>query len=551
MVRISGAADRIGRHRPRLEGVPDERFEDHLRHPRGRGHAVPNAFDGAAGGAACGDLVRVSVAVEGHRVRAVGFEASGCGATIAAASAAVELAEGAGLIEAARIGSPQIAAELGGLSAGKLHAADLASDALHRALGAAVRAHGQLAAREGRTLVAMSGGVDSAVAALLAAGAGAERGAEPCAPSAGGLQRGAEPCAPSAGGLQRGAEPCAPSAGGLQHGAEPAPSAADPARRASAPLGDDVVAVTLELWAAPENDGERSCCSAAAVRGARRVAHGLGLPHFTLDLRDEFRAGVVEPWLMEHAAGQTPNPCVRCNGHVRLDAMLEFADRLGAATLTTGHYARRTPTGLLRRAADPAKDQTYMLAALSRAALQRLRFPLGDLCKPEVRELAERAGLDVARKPDSQDLCFLAGTGRASFLARHGGMRRRPGDILDRSGAVVGRHEGHHGFTVGQRRGLGGGAREPLYVLATDARANTVTVGPRDELATTTVRVRGLRMHGIQPDAVLLRYRSPAVPCLLDGEEIHLDEPFDGAAPGQTAVFLAGDAIVGCATIAG
>ena len=536
MVRISGAADRIGRYRPRLEGVPDERFEDHLRHPRGRGRAVSDAFDGAAGGAACGDLVRVSVAVEGDRVRAVGFEASGCGATIAAASAAVELAEGAGLIEAARIGSPQIAAELGGLSAGKLHAADLASDALHRALGAAVRAHGQLAAREGRTLVAMSGGVDSAVAALLAAGAGAERGAEPCAPSAGGLERGAEPARPPPEVWS-----AAPTRA-LRRRSERGPSA---------PFGDDVVAVTLELWADPENDGERSCCSAAAVRGARRVAHGLGLAHFTLDLRDEFRAGVVEPWLMEHAAGQTPNPCVRCNGHVRLDAMLEFADRLGAATLTTGHYARRTPTGLLRRAADPAKDQTYMLAALSRAALQRLRFPLGDLCKPEVRELAERAGLDVARKPDSQDLCFLAGTGRASFLARHGGMRRRPGDILDRSGAVVGRHEGHHGFTVGQRRGLGGGAREPLYVLATDARANTVTVGPRDELATTTVRVRGLRMHGIQPDAVLLRYRSRAVPCLLDGEEIHLYEPFDGAAPGQTAVFLAGDAIVGCATIAG
>jgi tRNA-specific 2-thiouridylase len=463
--------------------VPDERFEDHLRHPRGRGRPVADAFDGAAGGAACGDLVRVSVAVEGDRVSGVGFEASGCGATIAAASAAVELAQGAGLLEVARIGSPQIAAELGGLSAGKLHAADLASDALHRALGAAVRAHGQLPAREERTLVAMSGGVDSAVAALLVAG--------------------------------------------------------------------DAVAVTLELWADPENDGERSCCSAAAVRGARRVAHALGLPHFTLDLRDEFRAGVVEPWLMEHATGETPNPCVRCNGHVRLDAMIEFADSLGAATLTTGHYARRTGGGLLRLAADPAKDQTYMLAALSRAALGRLRFPLGDLTKPEVRARAERAGLDVARKPDSQDLCFLAGTGRANFLARHGGMRRRPGDIVDRAGTVVGRHDGHHGFTVGQRRGLGGGSREPLYVLATDARANTVTIGPRAELATRTVRVRGLRMHGIEPDAVRLRYRSPAVRCRLDGDEIHLDEPFDGAAPGQTAVFLSGDAIVGCATIAG
>jgi tRNA-specific 2-thiouridylase len=252
---------------------------------------------------------------------------------------------------------------------------------------------------------------------------------------------------------------------------------------------------------------------------------------------------------MDHAGGLTPNPCVRCNGHVRLDAMLDFADRLGAATLTTGHYARRTPDGLLRLAADPAKDQTYMLAALSRAALARLRFPLGDLTKPQVRELARHAGLDVAGKPDSQDLCFLAGTGRANFLARHGGMRRRPGDILDAGGAVVGRHDGHHGFTVGQRKGLPGGSREPLYVLATDARTNTVTVGPRAALATQRVRVRGLRLRG-EPDAVRLRSHAAPVGCRVDGDEIHLDEPFDGAAPGQTAVFQCGDEIVGCATIA-
>jgi tRNA-specific 2-thiouridylase len=465
--------------------MPDERFEDHLRHPRGRARDIAGAASGAAGGAACGDLVRIDVAVDGGRVRAAGFEASGCGATIAAASAAVELLEDTGILDAARIGSPQIAAELGGLSAGKLHAADLASDALHRALGVAVRADGALERDAGRTLVAMSGGVDSAVAALL----------------------------------------CARD-------------------------GQDVAAVTLELWADPENDGERSCCSAAAVRGARVVAHGLGLPHFTLDLRDEFRAGVVAPWLSEHGDGLTPNPCVRCNGHVRLDAMLEFADRVGAATLSTGHYARRTGDGLLRLAADPAKDQTYMLAALSREALARLRFPLGEHRKPEVRELAGQAGLAVAGKPDSQDLCFLAGTGRAKFLARHGGLHERPGDIVDREGSVLGRHRGHHGFTVGQRKGLGVAATEALYVLATDPRANTVTVGPRAQLATRTVRVRGLRMHGAEPDAVRLRYRSPALGCRLDGDQIHLTEPFDGAAPGQTAVFLAGDAIVGCATIA-
>jgi tRNA-specific 2-thiouridylase len=465
--------------------MPDERFEDHLRHPRGRGRRPVGAASGAAGGAACGDLVRLSVAVDGDHVVAAGFEASGCGATIAAASAAVELVDGARILDAARVGSPQIAAELGGLSAGKLHAADLASDALHRALGAAVRSDGTIELDRGRTLVAMSGGVDSAVAALL----------------------------------------CARD-------------------------GLDVAAVTLELWADPAYDGEASCCSAAAVRAARVVAHSLGLPHFTLDLREEFRAGVVEPWLGEHAAGLTPNPCMRCNGHVRLDAMLEFADRLGAATLSTGHYARRTGDGLLRLAADPAKDQTYMLAALSRDALRRLRFPLGEHRKAQVRALAREAGLAVARKPDSQDLCFLAGTGRAAFLARHGGLNERPGDIVDRDGRVLARHRGHHGFTVGQRKGLGVAAGEPLYVLATDARANTVTVGPRAQLATRTVRVRGLRMHGRDPDAVRLRYRSPAVGCRLAGDEIHLSEPFEGAAPGQAAVFLRGDTIVGCATIA-
>ena len=470
----------------RLVLVPDERFEDHLTHPRGRGRTVAGASHGAAGGAACGDLVRFSLAVDGERVSAAGFEASGCGSMLAAGSAAVELVEGAGLLDAARIGSPQIAAELGGLSAGKLHAADLVSDALHRALGATVRHSGALAPDPARTLVAMSGGVDSAVAALLAA-----RGGD-----------------------------------------------------------GDVASVTLELWADVDNDGERSCCSAAAVRGARRLAHELGMAHFTLDLRDEFRAGVVEPWLAEHADGLTPNPCVRCNGHVRLDAMLEFADRLGAATLTTGHYARRTADGLLRLAADPAKDQTYMLAALGRASLARLRFPLGEHCKDEVRAIAEQAGLAVARKPESQDLCFLAGTGRERFLARHGDLRERPGDIVDRGGRLLGRHRGHHGYTVGQRKGLGIAAAEPLYVVATDARANTVTVGTRADLQTSTVRVRGLRLHDAEPDAVQLRYHAPALRCRLEGNRIHLAEPSEGAAPGQTAVFLRGDAIVGCATIA-
>jgi tRNA-specific 2-thiouridylase len=470
-----------------------EPFREHLEHPAGRGVRPPGAHDSAAGGAACGDLIRVSLRVDGDRVAAAGFEASGCGAMTAAGSAAVTLVEGAGVLDAARIGPREIAAELGGLSPGKFHAADLAADALHRALGAAARTGAALPPDPARTLVAMSGGVDSAVAALL--------------------------------------------------------------------VREGAAAVTLELWSDPDNDAEASCCSAHAVRLARSVAHRMGLPHFTLDLRDEFRAGVVDPFLAGHAAGVTPNPCVGCNGHVRLDAMVDFADRLGAATLATGHYARFAGDGLLRAAADRAKDQTYMLAAVAPATLARLRFPLGELTKPQVRGLAADAGLPVASKPESQDLCFLAGTGKAAFLARHGDLSERPGDLVDRAGRVLGRHRGHHHYTVGQRRGLGVAAAEPLYVLATDATANRVTVGPRGQLATRVVAVRGARLHraGAEVDAVRLRYHSRAIACRVAGDlepgthqrvDLELADPVDGAAPGQTACLLRGDVVVGYGTIA-
>src|SRR4029077_18244378 len=174
----------------------------------------------------------------------------------------------------------------------------------------------------------------------------------------------------------------------------------------------EAVGVTVELWRDPANDAERSCCSATAVRRARALAHQMGLAHLTLDLRDEFAAGVVEPWLAGHAAGETPNPCVRCTGSVRLARRLCLAARLGAPTLATGHYARITPDGLLRAATDDAKDQSYMLAALPPKTLARPRFPLRALQEPEVRQLADDHSRSVAQPPDAQDLCFLAGVGK-------------------------------------------------------------------------------------------------------------------------------------------
>jgi tRNA-uridine 2-sulfurtransferase len=478
-------------------------FEHHLTSPQGHRRRPPDAFTASAGGAACCDEIVLALTVEGDRVTDAGFDAHGCGAATAAGSAAVALTRGTSIFETAQIGPSQIAEELGGLSPGKLHAAELAADALARALGAAVRERAAIPEpAHGRTLVAMSGGVDSAVAGLLCAREG------------------------------------------------------------------ETAAVTLELWSDPENDAERSCCSASAVAQARSMAHAMGLPHFTIDLRAEFRAGVVEPFIAGFAAGETPNPCVGCNGHVRLDAMLDLAGRLGCAHLATGHYARTAESDnargpLLRVAADPAKDQTYMLAALSPASLARLRFPLGELTKPEVRAIAAQAGLPAASKVDSQDLCFMAGTDRARFLARHGGIGEAPGSIVDTNGNVLGRHNGQHRFTVGQRRGIGvAAAGEPLYVLDKDAATNRVIVGPRSALRTTHVHLRGARLHraATRVDRVKLRYRSHPLPCRIsepakpDGGRdatlaLELDEPVDGAAPGQLACLMDGELVVGWGTI--
>jgi tRNA-uridine 2-sulfurtransferase len=328
--------------------------------------------------------------------------------------------------------------------------------------------------------------------------------------------------------------------------------------------GVEVIGVTVKLWADPQTDGAKACCSPEAVLGARALAHSLGIPHFTLDLEEEFRRRVVGQFVSGYAGGSTPNPCILCNGEVRIAAMADLADRVGATHLITGHYARIVDDGsgpLLAAADDEAKDQSYMLAALPPALLERLRFPLTALTKPEVREIASRHSLSVARKPESQDLCFLAGQGKRKFLRRHGGLEDRDGDVLDRAGQPIGRHPGHHNFTVGQRRGIGVAAPEPLYVLSTDAAANTVTVGTRSELARKTVRIRDAVLHraGAEVDAVRLRYQAPLVPATVPVTEpgrhatleVELSEDFAGVSPGQTAVLLAGEAIVGHGTISG
>ncbi len=316
--------------------------------------------------------------------------------------------------------------------------------------------------------------------------------------------------------------------------------------------GSAAVGVTLRLWLDPNGpDSERACCSPTAVLAARDACHRLGLPHVTLDRRDQFRRAVVTPFVRGYARGETPNPCVRCNGGFRFAELLAFARRIGAARLATGHYARiveRDGTLFLARAVDEQKDQSYMLARLEPRLLPRIWFPLGDQRKDETRAEAARAGLAAARRQESQEACFLAGGDYRSFLERNG-LDSRPGPITDGRGAVIGTHRGHWAFTPGQRRGLGIAASEPLYVIDTDVRTNSVIAGPRTALARTRVSARGRLFVPVDRVEVKFRYRSAAIAAAVEetsrGFRLVLDEPAYGVARGQAAVLYDGDLVVG------
>jgi tRNA-uridine 2-sulfurtransferase len=320
--------------------------------------------------------------------------------------------------------------------------------------------------------------------------------------------------------------------------------------------GPDAIGVTLRLWLDPDGpDAERACCSPEAVIAARETCHALGLPHVTLDLREEFRRAIVDPFVRSFAVGETPNPCARCNGSFRFAELLAFARRAGASRLFTGHYARvvcRDGRLLLARAADEGKDQSYMLGRLDPALLDRIEFPLGDQTKAETRAAAAAAGLAVAARAESQEACFLAGGDYRAFLARQG-LAATDGAIVGEDGAELGRHDGFWRFTPGQRRGLGVATGAPVYALRTDATTNTVVVGPRESLACRTVEVRG-RLHvPVDRAEAKLRYRSPAVRARVEPREggfrLQLDDPAYAVAAGQAAVLYEEGAVVGSGSI--
>jgi tRNA-specific 2-thiouridylase len=394
------------------------------------------------------------------------------------------LVDGDRIVEA---DAPGLARDLRGLTlleAAAVSGETLGADALANALGPIFRAQ----ARAGRVAVAMSGGVDSAVALLRAA--------------------------------------------------------------------PNAVGVTLRLWLDPDGPAaDRACCSPEAVIAARETCHRLGLPHVTLDLREEFRRAVVTPFVRGYLRGETPNPCIRCNGGFRFAELLAFAKRAGCDRLATGHYARiaeHRGRMLLHRGADPHKDQSYMLARLDPRKLDRVWFPLGEQDKDATRAEAAREGLAVATRAESQEACFLAGDDYRNFLARQG-VARRAGAIVDGDGLQLGTHEGHWTFTPGQRKGIGISAAKPLYVIDADARTNTVVVGEREALARTQVSATGSLYVDVDRADAKLRYRSEPVGAQVTrtpgGFSLELDAPAYGVARGQAAVLYEGDAVVGCGVI--
>ena len=324
--------------------------------------------------------------------------------------------------------------------------------------------------------------------------------------------------------------------------------------------GHDVIGLSMQLYDQRGEETFGSCCTLDDLYDARRVASAIGIPHYILNFERQFQDTVISNFVHEYAAGRTPLPCAHCNSDLKFSTLLDRARSLGAEQVATGHYARveQSAAGrwLLRRSADPAKDQSYFLFSLTQPQLARASFPVGELNKTAVRAQARRLGLQVAEKPDSQEICFVPDGDYASFVARKEPAVARGGTIVDQRGEVLGRHGGVHRFTVGQRKGLGVSGRAPFYVLKIEAESGQVTVGPREALEQTSLTASGVNWVASDapsswlPVSAQIRHRHrPAAGRVRaiehDRAELIFGEPQAAVAPGQAVVFYDDDLVVG------
>lgn len=447
------------------------------------------------GGGGCGDLVRIYLKIDAGMIKKAAFLATGCPASIAGASACAEIVEGSSFFQAAALTVDSIAGLLIDIPAARHPCLELSVIALAQALER--YAGGPSLSLETSELIAvgMSGGVDSSVAAAK---------------------------------LHRD--------------------------------GHQVLGVTLRLHDFGRAS-RRSCCTSADMDDARSIAGLFGFPHLAVDLREAFKREVIDNFCRTYLAGQTPNPCVECNRKLRFKHFLRKAADFGAARVATGHYVRiigPSKTGVfeVRRSKDLSKDQSYMFWAADQTVLSRFVAPLGDLRKNEVRRLAADLKLPVAEKTESQDVCFIPDGDYAAFIQRATGAMPLPGPIVDTEQNILGAHRGLYSFTIGQRRGLGLAAPQPLYVLRRDQKENTLIVGPRRELLKNSFSVSELNLIGGNAAdgdfkaQVMVRYNSDPHEAVIhptadNQATVELIRPAGPIAPGQSAVFYAGDTLMG------
>lgn len=319
--------------------------------------------------------------------------------------------------------------------------------------------------------------------------------------------------------------------------------------------GYDVVGATMRLWDAAAGTDARSCCSLDDANDAKRVCEVLGVPHYMLNMKDEFKTHVVDRFINEYRAGRTPNPCIDCNRSMKFEFLLKKAGQLGCQKLATGHYARIVEHAgghALARGTDPEKDQSYFLFNVPHSALGSILFPLGEMTKEAARKYAAQRGLKTAQKPDSQEICFVPGDDYERFLVAQG-VAPEPGEFVDASGKVLGAHRGVPFYTVGQRRGLGVSAGERLYVVGMDAASRRIRLGREDELLASSMELADLTLHLPLKDGdtigVVVRYRRTPVNGVVRftprGAHVDFERPERAVAPGQAAVFYAGELVAG------